>query len=309
MCWPVSIEWSSAPGVFVDRAGAQIVAGVGRVIAVVKNSDPYFDDLSAEIRGIITAAELDVFNTHVQGLLASLQNGSQAFGQALAVLTNGFRSDLGPEVTDAVLDRLLLGYTRGTVDIVQGTRWEFNRTDERALEWLGKDATYWIGSYHGPEFSTRVAEAMQPAFQQGLAGSRLADHMAQTFGTEFNRSASYWEGFSTNVVTRSRTFGTTEGLVRSGAVEGEFSAVLDGATSGICRAMDGRIIRVPDMVAQRDAILALTDPEAIKTTAPWRTSEEQIGQAVSFADAMGYVPADIQPPLHFHCRSTIIFRR
>jgi len=293
----------------VDSRGARCIAGAGYVLATIKARDPFFDNLSEEIRAIITAPEQSLLGEHVQDLLASLNHGPAGLDRALAIVTNGFRDELGPAVTDQVLDRVALGYTRGTVDIVHTTRWDFNSTDEKALEWLGKDATYWIGDYHGSDFSRRVAEEMADAFREGLSQPQLRERLVTAFAGQFSRSDAYWEMFGVNVVTRSRTFGTTEGLVRSGAIEGEFSAVLDDTTSGICRAMDGRIIRVSDMTAQRDRILSLTNPEDIKTVAPWRTSDEQIQQAVSFADMLGYVPRDIQPPLHGNCRSTINFRR
>lgn len=293
----------------MDSRYARLIAGSCAAIAVVKVNDPFYDMLAEEVQRIIIAAEKSIFEGHAADLLGSLGRGSSGLDEALAILTNDFRAELGPTVTDDILERVLLAYTRGTVDIVGSTRWEFNLTDEDALRWLQEDFTYWIGDYHGPGLSERVSQVMAPAFTEGLGPDAMRQRLVEAFGGYFSRSDAYWEGFSTNVVTRSRTFGTTEGLVRSGAVEGEFSAILDNTTSGICRAMDGRIIRVRDMVEQRDKILSLNDPESIKSVAPWRTSDEQVQDAVSFADAMGYVPADIQPPLHFHCRSTIIFRR
>lgn len=292
----------------IGREAARTYALAGQARAVVVGKDPYFDELAAEIRRIIVDAEQEIASAHARRLMDSLSLGSAGLRDAIANLLNGFREDLGDEVRDAVLDRVLLAYTRGTVEVLQAERFDFNATDERALDWLGKDTRYWIGSYWSPELATEISDAMAPAFLEGLSARELQDRLAETMGDRFARSSAYWRGFATNVTTRSRAFGLTEGAVRAGFRRGVIDAVLDDATSNICRALDGKEVLVEDMVALRDAIVAAPDPESIRELAPWRTSDEQVQLVQQQTAALGHAPQGLSlPPYHFNCRTVIRF--
>lgn len=292
----------------MNAALAQAHAGAGRLRAIVKRADPYFDRLADQVAGIVQRAEQNIAEGHARDLIAALQGGPEEFGRAVDILTNGFRDELGPAVTDKVMQRVTLAYTRGTVDVLGTTEWEFNLADERALEWLGKDATYWVGEYYGPAFSSRVSSLMSPAFSEGLSLRQLRARLGDALGGEFTRSSSYWQGYANNVVTRSRAFGLTEGATRAGFTYGKITAILDGATSDICRALDGKKVMVADMRQQRDDLVAATDPEAVKRIAPWRTSPEQVAHTESQVATLGHVPQALsQPPYHYHCRTYIVF--
>jgi len=287
---------------------AHAAAGAAqRVAGVLKARDPYFDNLSAEISGAIIAAQGNIFAQHVQDLLASLELGPEGFSRAVAILCNGFRDELGPAVTDDVLDRVLLAYTRGTVDMIGTTRWELNLADERAIGWLNRDVPYWIGEYWSPELAREISQTLVPAFSEGLEARVLAERMREVLGNRFTRSDAYWRGFATNAVTRARNFGVTEGAVRAGFRVGRVSAILDETTSDFCRAADGRQVLVQDMVRQRDEIVASQNPEQIRTIAPWPRSED-VPRIMDTADALGSLPGQYaMPPYHFHCRTVIVF--
>jgi len=283
-------------------------AGAGAGTAgVLKARDPYFDRLAAEITGAITAAQGDIFANHVQDLLASLELGEAGFSRAVAILCNDFRDELGPAVTEDVLDRVLLAYTRGTVDMIGTTRWELNLADERALSWMGRDVPYWIGEYWSPQLAGEISQTLAPAFSEGLDARTLAARMREVLGDRFNRSDAYWRGFATNVTTRSRNFGVTEGAVRAGFSVGTVNAILDNVTSDFCRSADGKRVLVSDMAALRDGIVNAADPEVIRTLAPWPRSEEVDG-IMQQAEALGSLPQQFSlPPYHFHCRTVIVF--
>jgi hypothetical protein len=292
----------------MNRTLAQAHAGAGLLRAIIRSDDPYYDRLALDIKRIITKAEHNIAAGHAKELIEALQGGPAAFERAMAILTNGFRAELGPAVTDAVTKRVVLAYTRGTVDVLGTTQWEFNLADEKAMKWLGKDATYWVGEYYGPEFSQRVTQLMMPAFDEGLGLRALRSRLSETLGGEFTRSASYWQGFANNVTTRSRAFGLTEGATRAGFQKGRISAILDGATSTICRTLDGKTVYTADMRQLRDDLVSATDPEAVKRIAPWRTSDAEVSSVQQTLAATGRVPAGLSlPPYHYHCRTFIVF--
>jgi hypothetical protein len=287
---------------------ARAHAGAGFVRrAVIKARDPYFDRLADEISAAIIRAQGDIASRHVQALLDSLRTGPDGFASAVAVLCNGFRDELGPAVTEDVLDRVLLAYTRGTVDMIQTTRFELNLTDERALAWLGRDVPYWIGEYWSPALAAEISQTLAPSFTGGLSSRELADRMKAALADRFSRSDSYWRGFAATVTTRARNFGLTEGAVRAGFQVGTVDAVIDNTTSAFCLAANGKKVYVGNMVKLRDAIITSADPEAIRQVAPW-PREQDVDGIMQQADLLGALPWQFTlPPWHFHCRSVIVF--
>jgi hypothetical protein len=68
--------------------------------------------------------------------------------------------------------------------------------------------------------------------------------------------------------------------------------------------MNGRIIPVSRCVDQRDELMAAKDPEDVKTISPWVSAESIKGKSIGSIMDKGV----IMPPLHFHCRSTMVER-
>jgi hypothetical protein len=292
----------------IGRGAALAFALAGEARAAVIGKDPYFDRLAAEIRGIIVDAEQAITAEHAVRLMAALDGGSASLREAVEAMAGDLRAELGDAVADGVLARIQLAYTRGTVQIMGRERWEFNATDERALAWLGEDVRYWIGEYWSPALATEISDTMAPAFAEGLGARDLAQRLADTMGDRFSRSSSYWRGFATNVTTRSRAFGLTEGAVRAGFRQGVIDAILDDSTSNICRMLDGTTVMVSDMVGLRDALVSAPSPEAIREVAPWQTSDDQVAQVGQQIQALGHAPQGLSlPPYHFHCRTVVRF--
>jgi hypothetical protein len=292
----------------ISAEAARAHAAAGRAYAIVKADDPYFDRLAGEIRGIILRAEQGIYNRHARQLVDSLLLGRAGLNDALANLMNGFRDELGDAVTDACMDRVLLAYTRGTVDVLGTQRFELNQTDQRALGWLRQDTRWWVGEYWSPDFATEISDVMAPAFLDGTSPRDLQDMLASQMGDRFSRSSSYWRGFATNVTTRARAFGLTEGAVRAGFTKGTISAIRDDITSEICRTLDGQTVLVSDMVKLREGITNAPNPDAIREIAPWRTSAEEVENVRGEIAATGNVPEGLSlPPYHFHCRTTVVF--
>lgn len=85
-------------------------------------------------------------------------------------------------------------------------------------------------------------------------------------------------------------------------------ATLDKRTSHVCRALDGREFRVDQAYSFMRQVLQITDPEELKTAAPWLNANR------ATAEEMAKMPSeDLQgkygilvPPFHPNCRTILV---
>lgn len=87
----------------------------------------------------------------------------------------------------------------------------------------------------------------------------------------------------------------------------KISAVMDGRTCPVCMEMDGNVFPVPAGMAQATSIMSVTDPDALRTVAPWpsrsRDSLEVLGR-MNIGDKIDGGLA--LPPYHPGCRCIIV---
>lgn len=251
---------------------------------------------------LLTGAERVAIDAQLKPIIQAMVKGDKvALQRALKALDE----ELGEPLADAILasSRAVLNtsYRSGTTEILVTRAWRLNQTDRRAMEWLAKDFTYWVGQYHGDSVSRTLREALEPALADGLTRAKAAKLLAEALAPVAARSRAYWENLANHVTTRARTFGQVEGLVRAGATHYRIVAVLDHRTSPVCRVMHGKTFAVAQAVKLRDRLMAAKDPEAVKAISPW-LREAQIEKLSATALARrGFC----LPPFHFACRTTL----
>jgi hypothetical protein len=79
-------------------------------------------------------------------------------------------------------------------------------------------------------------------------------------------------------------------------------AIIDGHTSSVCRAMNGREFLVTDAVNRMESIADDPDPQAAKNRSPWLKLADVEGKTSAELAAMGFTV----PPFHGRCRTTVI---
>lgn len=179
--------------------------------------------------------------------------------------------------------------------------------DLRALAWLDEDTAWYIRNFHDRQTSRRIVEVGRQVMEQGLSRQRAGLLFQQEMGAAYGQGQAYWTLLAANVATRSREYGRIAGYVEAGITEVYVSAVRDERTSDVCEYLDTRPIQVSDMVARRDAVLAITDPLQIREVAPWRSFDE-VKRLVLAND--GDIPASVgPPPYHPHCRSRTVIKK
>lgn len=242
-----------------------------------------------------------------------------------------------PDATIADLGRLLgVSYRLGKTEISAplGFAADFTLADRDACHALHNSGVYWIGKHYGEAIDQdkMLQVVKETMLDQGLGRAHAGKKLAEAFGGELHRSESYWTGLAATIATRARSFGAIEAMHASGGRRYEFINPMDEVTSDVCRALDGTTFTVAGGLALRDKLLQAKTPEEWTAISPWPKAHTlftpegaELYKAKAFHAEDGTLdkekaapylrkPADLQaggiawPPLHFHCRSSIVIR-
>ncbi len=190
------------------------------------------------------------------------------------------------------------------------------------------------------EFAVQARDVVARGLEQGLGRDAIARELQTTLGGSLARTRAYWQVVANQFVNMSRTSSLLNAYSDAGIARYKFEAVLDEATTEVCRFYHDQEFSTAEGQAamQRTIAAAATDPESVYNTNPWlrvgrdaegnreiyiNRGEERISVArietsgVGVADAIGtfsnaMTPSALAsngvpwPPLHGNCRSTII---
>lgn len=177
----------------------------------------------------------------------------------------------------------------------------FGLVDERAIAWVHDTNLFYIRGFYSDTLAVNVRRLAERAIREGLSRDAAGALFGRELGPVFGQSLNYWRGTAAAITTRAREFGRISAYEAAGTVVVYPSAVRDRRTSEVCDYLHGRPILVADLVAQRDRLLAITDPLELKTVAPWRPVEE-VRRLVEANG--GVIPESVGGPIyHFHCRT------
>lgn len=199
-------------------------------------------------------------------------------------------------------ERIRTGFALGLRSTDAALR--FTVQDEAAIDWLGQETPFWIGQHYDEDLSGVIRRiARDQGLVDGLDVREVGAAFQRILGGTYARTEAYWNLLATNATTRARNFGFVGTADAAGMTEAEVVSVLDGRTSQICRVLNGTVYRVPDLMAQREAMIGAT-PEEAKEIAAWRKAEDVEGATVEQLVAMGVAI----PPYHGNCRTILTVR-
>ncbi|KAB2925876.1 MAG: hypothetical protein F9K25_16455, partial [Candidatus Contendobacter sp.] len=201
-----------------------------------------------------------------------------------------------PPADLADLDEAL--YLAGAVDGA-GKRLKFSLgpPDYRALDLIGQQNYFWLMEHYSGEVQQGFDGLLNQAVAEGWSRDRLAEALRAHFQDLKPASRAYFNGLADHSARKLREIGRVAGYERAGVTHVKVKAILDERTSKICRAMNGRIIPVAALAAQREKILAAQGKEGLKRAAPWLDAEEVVGDLP---------PAYGLPPYHYRCRTVTV---
>ncbi len=219
---------------------------------------------------------------------------------------------------------------------------DFTTVDKKLTKVLGNQQVNFIRDEYGRRrvgFSNKARTIVGDGLELGLGRKEIAADLAKQLTTStINRNKWYWELISATFTNRSRTYGQLASFQEAAIERYTFVAVMDEATSDVCRFMDGRVFEVAGALQVYNDMSQLTDPEDVKFSAPWvsptkdsngdaalayrqpsgrkryvaRISETGLGTQSSGKYSKGMSNSSLEnagimmPPLHGFCRSTIL---
>lgn len=178
--------------------------------------------------------------------------------------------------------------------------------------------------------ASRVRAIVNAAVDRGLSQDEITALLVEDVTlAQLGRAKAYWEVLGTAFANRARTTTQLTAYEEAGVETYRFVAVLDHRTTDICRYLNGKIFRVSNALARLRKAEELEDADAIRDELPWvhtRVVDGRKGvyferrgtsRRVAYVDDRGEFTdalSDEQleaagvcvPPLHVHCRSTII---
>jgi hypothetical protein len=259
-------------------------------------------------------------------------------GRRTAVIPRQIRAPLGDAAEDvahatrSALRRrhgLAISAELGAVDHrvirhVVSSQGNFVRDEyRRRLDSFGEDARHVVAA----------------GLEQGLGNADIAAQLAGAAEAALvKRARFYWDIVASSFAGRGRAFSQLAGFQEAGIERWQYSAVLDEATTPICRFMHGRIFAVGGALDRFDEVDRLSEPEQIKRITPWarerrdpRTGRrllyvdhargrvdlaEVIRPGAGVRDDLGSFRARVSdaqltslgllPPTHALCRSTLL---
>jgi len=340
-------------------AGADAAEEIlGKVLRVEKVLDPLDRNdfmmivrrLSRALQGVARPAEDAALQRAIERLDVDWPNLTpQAHDQVVRAARQSLRTvedQVLPQVEqifEAEADRVVGRARRSTVRRF-GLRIgaDLTSTDERIAKFTRESQGNFVRDEYGrrrEEFSRRARDIVAAGVDRGLGRDDIVQELTEAMGREaFDRSRDYWEVVSMVFTNRARTFTQLGAFAEAGIQRFRFEAVLDEATSEVCRFMHGKVFTVERAMDRFRQVERARDPERIREEQPFvqvgaddegnevlfyerggrRRAVAQVDEpAVGQRDEVGQYsrelsPAQLEaagvcvPPLHGRCRSTIV---
>lgn len=215
--------------------------------------------------------------------------------------------------------------------------------DRKVLERVASSQSNFIRDAYGKrseQFSETARKVVEAGLKEGASRKQIAEDLQAKLGAEgVERSKNYWALIAGTFANRARTYANLSSYSDAGIESFRFQSVRDERTSAVCRFMHGKVFKVSAALKAYKKTDALDDPGEIADTQPWVSEgKDEEGNRVLYyrnaegtrrtvagiedsgagrIDAAGTFDASMSdkqlasagimtPPLHGHCRSTIV---
>lgn len=224
-----------------------------------------------------------------------------------------------PATRDDIETTIAAAYMTGRKGILSPLKMEptFNLKDREAIQWLQKDAKFWIGTYYDRQLGESISKTVQTEiFDKQLSNRDAADKLKEILGGTFKKSDTYWLGLAGTVSTRAQTFGTINSMVQAGAISYEWNANPDERLCPVCGQLDGNTFSVDSARQHMEDFMFIQNPMVIKDKYPWPSVNprdlENSKDLNEIKDLLNSDPNKLNikgwgvPPIHFFCRCRLI---
>ncbi len=194
---------------------------------------------------------------------------------------------------DIPTDAIEAIYTKTAADALS-TAFVFDKVDADAIAVMHQNF-FWLKEDGTERVQQLVRGSIEEAFNGTVPVKELGANLREKFGGITDDTERYFQGVSDHIIRQSQNIARIRQYEKGKVERVKIIAVMDDRTSTICRSMNGRVIDVPHLSGQADAIQAARTVEQKKDAAVW------LGGA-----HFGKLPKNLGlPPYHFRCRTLI----
>lgn len=186
--------------------------------------------------------------------------------------------------------------------------------------------------------SEKARNLVARGLSRGYGSKQIGETLQIGLGDQVVRSPAYWRTIAGSFAGTARTVVQVGAFEDAGIESYMFSAVLDEVTTAVCRHYHGKIFSTEAASAHIERLANLTDPEEVVAASPWvQEGKDKQGNrflyvaqgdrnvriadivrsGVGISDDVGEFAKPksnaaltrmgiIYPPLHGHCRSSIV---
>lgn len=288
-------------------AAEEILRGAYR-IDVAKTLDPLDRNdflaivrrLSRALRGVAGPSEADALRRAIERLdvdwphLAPAARGQviRAARQALGTVEEQVLPQVD-QLFEAEAERVVRGARRSAVRRFRlriGA--DLGATDGRIAKFVRESQGNFVRDEYGrrrADFSHRARAIVASGVERGLGRDDIAAELSSTMSADaFDRSRDYWEVVSMVFSNRARSLTQVTAFEDAGVERYRFDAVLDEATSEVCRLLHGKVFSVSRAVERFREVERARDPALIREVQPFvQVGADRDGNQVLFYERGG----------------------
>ncbi len=155
----------------------------------------------------------------------------------------------------------------------RGIRAELSALDQRIIAHVASSHGNFVRDEYGRRVESFGAAAQQivaAGLEEGLGRRDIAQALRVAAQTELiDRAPFYWEVVAASFTGRGRTFAQVSAFAEADIQRYRIEAVLDEATTTICRFLHGKSFSVAGALRRLERVERLVRPEDIKRELPW----------------------------------------
>lgn len=240
----------------------------------------------------------------------------------IAAVESALGPELGAKVAPRMLSSMSGAYMASMESALASTRLtNFGVADTKAIQWLASDSCFWVGNSKARLLVTdadgwraplgqHIAERVKLALAEGYSTTQMGEVLKKEVGPLVNAPAvkGYWRGVAANATTRAASFGAVQGFRAAGVARYEWISVMDERTSEVCSQLDGTTFDVQHLLDTAREMMFATSGDDVKAAMPWVNAQD-VATAKDAPDPESALKSlgVSAPPIHFHCRSTVVF--
>jgi len=207
----------------------------------------------------------------------------EAAGRRTALVPQQIRAPLGEAANHVVATTR--SHARRAQRLAIGA--EFSALDRRLIDHVVRSHGNFVRDAYGRRldgFGQRVRQVVADGLAAGLGRDDIAADLARAARAELvEREPYYWETVASSFIGRGRSFAQLSSYAEAGIERYQIVAVLDSATTTICRFLHGKTFSVGtglDLFGE----LERAKPEAVKQRTPWVRERKSGDRHVLYVD-------------------------